>query len=280
MSSSSWLHSSGLNLSEQEVQLIVEVEKAGGLLLSYWEDSRTAGRNLQIKQKPDGSFVTEADFASNDLLIGALARLFPETEYISEELAKKQQGPLSDFWIVDPLDGTQSFINGDDDFAVLVARCTNSRASTGIMHFPVRAQTLIAKSGFGACCNGTALQVSRSTALRPAALYLRNIEFAANHPLRPSLYPKWMDSGMAFHKLCRGELDGVLLRIVNHQEWDLAAPAALISESGGCVSDENGQALSFTGTGIGARYFIASNGILHQQLLEMLAQHMGTSCGA
>ena len=79
-----------------------------------------------------------------------------------------------------------------------------------------------------------------------------------------------MDSGCAFLSVGRADFDGLVLKIVTHREWDLAAPAVVITESGGMVTDEHGRPITFNNTSMAYDYFVASNGLIHDRLLELI----------
>jgi fructose-1,6-bisphosphatase/inositol monophosphatase family enzyme len=81
-----------------------------------------------------------------------------------------------------------------------------------------------------------------------------------------------MDSGLAFYKVASGEFDALILRRVTHQEWDYAAPAALILAAGGRVTDEEGKDLSFLDPARAPHYVLASNGRVHEELLGYTRQ--------
>jgi myo-inositol-1(or 4)-monophosphatase len=255
--------------SAGEQKLCELVKEAGAKLLEYWPGSmRSRGtEGLHITKKPDGSYVTEADYISNDILTKRLAALFPADGILSEEspldpdLASKKR-----VWILDPLDGTQTFIDGNDDFAILMALCNQGRLEFGILYLPAREQLAVACVGRGAMLNGQPMRVSTRNEIRPQGLYLRHLP----HPKSEIVFPRWLDSSMAFLRLCQGEFEGIIVRIVNHQEWDMAAAAVLIEESGGTVTDEHGSKLSFGSGVMSFRYFVASNGKVHQQLLGMV----------
>jgi myo-inositol-1(or 4)-monophosphatase len=79
-----------------------------------------------------------------------------------------------------------------------------------------------------------------------------------------------MDSGLALAKVACGELDGAIIKMTTHREWDIAAPMAILREAGATVTDERGGDVP-VGTGdIAFQYFVASNGRIHQELLAIL----------
>ncbi len=270
----------GLSLSTEETALEAAIRAAGKVLLQYWPGGRRSEeQDLGVQKKDDGSVVTQADFSSNEIVVSALRRLYSADGILSEELPLDEElKQKSRIWIIDPLDGTQSFVDGNDDFSILVALTVHHAASFGMMHFPARKQFAFAKSGLGAFLNGAPLKVSSSRTLRAEKVYCRN--FTSKNSI--VVYPRWMDSGCAFLSVASGAFDGLIIKIVSHREWDLAAPAIVVTESGGRVSDEHGNDVSF-GPGslnrknqageeiaLPYRYFVASNGIAHEELLSLI----------
>jgi len=253
-----------------------ELEKlsreVGKVLSSYWPGNpdNERGKTLKIYDKPDGTKVTEADLAANEVLVAGLRRLFPEDALVSEE-GPKDEGhqSMSRVWITDPLDGTSSFIAGKDDFSVLIGLSIDTRIHWGSMYFPIKGIYAEAEEGKGVTLDGAAPgRVSDRTDIRKHGIYYRHCELRGGD----LLYPEWMDSGMAFLALARGDFEGVIIRMKSHQEWDLAAPAVLIAESGGVMTDEKGAPIRFNQGKIGFQYLVASNGKVHRQLLDLIRE--------
>ena len=134
----------------EKAQLIEAVRSAGAYLLSLWPAAGDAGEHLNITAKGDGTLVSTADLGSNELLVEALSTLFPQDTILSEEI-EPDCGTLaasSRTWVIDPLDGTKCFLNGTDEFSILVALCENHDPTFGIQFFPARQQLVVA-SGAG-----------------------------------------------------------------------------------------------------------------------------------
>ena len=263
-----------LALSSAEGALGEAIREAGDILMKYWPGKvRAPGEagELGVQQKKDGSFVTDADFASNELLMRTITQLFPDDSILSEEVPPDPAiHDASRVWIIDPLDGTKSFMDGNDDFSILVALVVDHVPELGFMYFPARDHMAIAKRGHGAYLNGRRLTASTFAEPRPESIYLRHCKAAPSSGIGPAVYPRWMDSGCAFLSVGRAEFDGLVLKIVTHREWDLAAPAVVITESGGMVTDERGQPITFNNPTMPYDYFVASNGVIHDRLLELI----------
>jgi myo-inositol-1(or 4)-monophosphatase len=250
------------------VQLLEVVRQAGGVLLSYWPGAAALrSYPAEVVEKSDGSPVSNADLESNQLLLAGLHRLCPDDAVLSEEcppdaarLARARRT-----WVVDPLDGTRAFLAGRDDFAVLLGLCSDHRPTTGIMHFPARRQELLATAGHGSWLNGERVRVSTSAACRAASVYIRNFDCPV-----PPLQAPAMDSSVALLLVAQGVLDGAVLGMQTFGEWDIVAPAAAIEAAGGRVSDEEDRPLRCATGDRPCRYFVASNGRCHEQLLRLI----------
>ena len=261
---------SQMSIISDEQQLAVQkiVLEAGAELMTYWPGATKIDQSLlKTQSKSDGSPVSAADLASNRIILGGLAALFPEDGILSEETtaaADLYERPR--LWIVDPLDGTKSFLNGLNDFSVLVSLCAGPTPQLGWLFFPAQNILCFAARGAGAIVNGEKVTVSKERNLRDKRVYIRNFEI-----LNPELaFDRWMDSGYAMLSLAKGDFDGIIMRLLTHREWDLAAPTVLIEEAGGTVSDEYGQPIAYNCGGMQCRYFVASNGINHQELLAQI----------
>lgn len=253
--------------AEKLAELEAVIKAAGKMLMSYWQDGKRT-ENVGIKTKQDGSYVTEADFKSNEMIVSALQKLFPEDSILSEEIpAKGDIHKAKRVWVVDPLDGTKSFIDGEDDFSILVGLVENGQPIAGLLYFPARELFGCAQNKLKAVVEGRELKVSTATSPRPQSIYLRHCSF---EKLGELVYPNWMDSGLALLSVAQGSFDGIIIRLVQHKEWDLAAPAMFILEAGGMVTDGKGKAISFCRGPFDYEYFVASNGLVHSGLLEML----------
>ena len=249
------------------MRLISSVREAGSLLLSMWPGRRGHTEILSVSQKGDGSLVSAADMASNEVLTRALRSLYPQDFIFSEEVASEAAAVYASrrTWIIDPLDGTSAFLAGRDDFSVLVGLSVDHVASAGILFLPARDDLFVAEAGKGAFRNQIPIRVSDVPTPRDEHVYIRRFASTA-----PSLESPMMDSGLALAKVACGELDGAIIKMTTHREWDIAAPMAILHEAGATVSDERGNPIP-VGTGnIAFQYFVASNGRIHTQLLTII----------
>ncbi len=261
------IHSEGVMSEACPHDLIPSIKQAGELLMKLWPTASSEDNGLQVRSKGDGTLVSQADMQSNEVILSAIKKLFPRDVIISEEspiepalLAQSRRT-----WVVDPLDGTSSFLHGRDDFSILVALCEAFVPTFGVMFFPARNLLVVAERGRGAIANGVALAVSTAQQLHSGRVYIRNFEC-----LRSEVASPMMDSGLALLKVANGELDGAIIRMETHREWDLAAPIVAIQEAGGRVSTETDTEIPCGRGQIDFDYVVASNGSVHQALQALI----------
>jgi myo-inositol-1(or 4)-monophosphatase len=238
---------------------------AGEALLEIFQDRLSGALNLQIKT--DGSAVTRADYASNEILISGIQAHHQDDAILSEEIPNDRSFAMEQrLWVIDPLDGTQRFIDGFDDFAVLVGLFQGGKPLFGAMLFPARQELAVAIRGHGAFCNEKRISASAYSNCREQSVYVRNTTIT-NAELA---VPHHLDSGDALFKVASGQLDGAIIYLSKHREWDLAAPIAIIEEAGGRVTDAMGKPFRIGIESVHDRFFVASNGLVHEQLLQEL----------
>ena len=161
--------------AQQEARIISCIRTAGQKLLEFW-NGKAADGTLEKKNKDDGSVVTEADYASNEILMSFFSKEFPGDAILSEEIP---WDPIQDgkrrMWVIDPLDGTRSFVDKRDDFSILVGLTVDHQVVFGVMYFPVRDVLAVAQKGHGLRINGELVKNSFSKILR------REKVLAVNH---------------------------------------------------------------------------------------------------
>lgn len=241
--------------------------KAGGRLLDLWQQERSL---LRIEEKGDGSLVSQADYESNKILLDWLRARYPEDGIFSEESTPDFNviRTAGRTWIIDPLDGTGSFLKGNDDFSVLIGLCEWLKPVFGVMLFPARNKLLMGGEDVRATCNDMSISVSRSTQFRPKGVYIRNWDVDDQSLVAPAV-----DSGAALCAVAEGTLDGAIIKMVSHRDWDVAAPSAIIQAAGGRITTELGEEVPFGHKTPPYEYFVASNGILHEQLLNLIRRN-------
>lgn len=251
--------------------IVAAAEQAGEIARGFW---RGAFRHWD---KDGGAGpVSEADLAVNDRLGQLLRPARPDYGWLSEESPDDPARlAATRAFVIDPIDGTRAFIDGQDGFAVSVAVVENGRPVAGVVHLPVRGETYAAHADGPATRNGQAITPTATATPEGATVLTAKAMLAPEHwrggrvppverAFRPSL--AW--------RLClvaEGRFDAALsLRPV--WDWDIAA-AALIAERAGCaVTDRNGGAMRFNGAPPQNDGLIVANPTLHGALLGALAE--------
>jgi 3'(2'), 5'-bisphosphate nucleotidase len=214
---------------EQVEKLTVE---AGQMLMSYFKKP-----DLRITIKADESPVTEADYAVSDFFKEKLAHL--NIPVVTEE-SQPEERPKGDFFIIDPLDGTRYFINGDEHFAVLVALISEGAPIMGFTYFPAMQLMFSAAKGRGSFMNGDKISnQSQRTALIAYSLGFHN------RPQGQELIKKLnieevriQESVLKMGYMARGDVD-FYPRFGTTYEWDTASGQILLEEAGCQMFDVN-----------------------------------------
>jgi histidinol-phosphatase len=235
---------------------------------------------LVVDTKADASPVTQADRAAEAILREDLLGAFPNDAFLGEETGATP-GTSGYEWVVDPIDGTKSFVRGVPLYATLVGCRLGGRGVVGVIAIPALDETVYAARGGGAWhTRGTgpavAARVSTRTALREALLCSsdftsfgrwsggREAGTAARARLEAAcgLVRTWGD-GYGYLLVATGRADVMIDPLLN--AWDAAAVDVVVTEAGGRFSDWQGSASIESGDGV------ATNGILHVDVLRLLA---------
>lgn len=197
-----------------------------------------------ISWKEGNSPVTEADKAADALLRLRLEAAFPDAGWLSEETADNS-ARLSRrrVLIVDPIDGTRGFMNGDDRFAVCAALVEDGVPVAGVVHLPARGETYSAARGAGAFLNGAAITVSPRRRLAGARLSGPQpmLDIVRGAGALVEMVPRAPSLAYRIVSVADGQLDATLASARSH-DWDLAAADLILQEAGGSLTDLGGTA--------------------------------------
>ncbi len=231
-----------------------------------------------VQHKGPADFVTEADFAAQEVVKSTVLRAFPQHSVLGEEdqLAGDTPSKTEYRWVVDPLDGTTNFVHGIPHYAVSLALQHHGQILVGAVLDPSLNECFTAAAGQGAFLNGRPIRTSSAKRLSEV---IAGTGFPANlQPDSPDLlvFNKALfrcqgvrRTGSASLNLCdvaAGRL-GVLWGF-STKIWDIAAGVLLIREAGGVVTSPEGGPVDL-GTG---RFLASANQDLHQQLLELVRE--------
>lgn len=239
------------------LEFAVEVAwRAGRIALAHYQTG------IAAETKPDASPVTAADRAAEQIARDLIQTKFPYDGMIGEELGVTR--PDADRrWILDPIDGTRSFVRGVPLFGCLLALEEAGEPVIGVMHFPALDETVYAAAGEGCWWNGRRALVSDETRLEDALVLTTDVENIANAGLedgwnrvrsRAGLVRTWGDCyGHALVATGRAEamLDPVM------SIWDAAALRPIIDEAGGVFTDWQGSATHNGGSAVSTNTALA-----------------------
>lgn len=246
---------------------------AGDTTLEYFQQNSFA-----VERKGDDSPVTVADKQAEQRIREELATRFPDDAILGEEFGA--QAGVSDFqWIVDPIDGTKSFISGVPLYSTLLGIVRDRECLGGVIYLPALDEIVFAARGMGAwhAARGgelTRCQVSQRPLSDGLFVVSQVDSFAgrnamqAYHELEQAAYVtrSWGD-GFGYLLVATGRAELMVDPIAN--PWDLAAVQPVVEEAGGKFTSWDGQPHVFGGDGVG------SNGLVHAQALEILQTHSG-----
>ena len=239
---------------------------------------RYQAQDLVVSTKPDKTPVTDADRATEQAIMAAIAKERAQDGIVGEEFGKSKEN-AERYWVIDPIDGTKNFMRGVPTWATLIGLVERSSDGTesvvvGVVSAPALARRWYASTGSGAYvvfANGAPKKISVS-----------KVDSIANSSVAYSDFVGWNEKLSSFRKL----LDSAL-RTRGHGDfwshmlvaegavdvaiepslalWDMAALDVIVREAGGEFSGTNGVAGPFQGSGL------STNGILHKKIVEALS---------
>ena len=261
-----------LEIDDEYLNVAVRAAETGGkICLDYFD------KNLGFQNKDVSNLVTEADIQSEKAIVEQIRECYPGHSILAEENHKADIN--SEFlWVVDPLDGTNNFAHQVPHFAVSIGFWRNGQPLCGVIWNPVRDDLYYAKKNEGAFCDGQRLEVSSakhlSESLVGCGFYydrgdmmratLRAVEtcFEKNiHGIR-----RFGTASLDLIQVACGRYGGFFeYRLA---PWDFAAGRLFVEEAGGKVTTCRGRELT-----LGDSTVLASNGLVHDELLEIVGQH-------
>ncbi|MGI9069528.1 MAG: inositol monophosphatase family protein [Pyrinomonadaceae bacterium] len=236
------------------------------------------GRALQVSNKGDIDLVTEADLASEKLIIERIKTHYPRHSILAEESGatdgiKTGAGQTDWRWIVDPLDGTTNFAHGYPCFCVSIGLERAGSIEIGVVYDPTRDEVFAAERGQGATLNDRRIRVSVVDDLNAAMLctgFPYNVRerpnFArdfANFTMEAQAVRRDGSAALDLAYLACGRFDGFWEDGLN--AWDIAAGVLLVEEAGGRITDFIGAPLN-----IYTPKVLASNGLIHDKMMQVL----------
>jgi myo-inositol-1(or 4)-monophosphatase len=240
------------------------VRGAGALALSL------LNKNVRNWSKPDGSVVTEVDISVNDYLFEHLQKARPTYGWLSEETPPDEHRLTCErVWIVDPIDGTRSFVNGTDGWCIGVALVENGRPIITALFRPMVDEFFFAAKGAGAWCNDVALAPRDGETLlhadllgtgRAVKLFAPDVK-GHDTPHIPLL--------LRLAYVAAGRAD-IALSIGPKNDWDLAAGDLLMQESGATLTTTDGTLMIYNKRETWQNGMVAAGPLRHKAVMKKL----------
>jgi len=243
--------------------------RAGETLMKYY------GKLEEIDTKSgEIDLVTVADRKSEEIIIKGIRKAFPDHNILAEESGESSERSSDFFWVIDPLDGTTNFAHSYPIFSTSIAVQKKDKILMGIVYNPYYKELFYGERGRGAFLNNRPIHVSDTVELKRSMLLTG---FAYDRRARARLY---LERFKAFMDVCHGvrRAGSAALDICsvacgraegyweeNLKPWDTAAGCVILEEAGGKVSDFSGAPFSIRKT-----QFLATNGLIHQEMLGVL----------
>jgi myo-inositol-1(or 4)-monophosphatase len=225
-----------------DLQLALDMAReAGKLTLDYF-----GRKSLQVFSKRDDTPVTEADRKAEELIRRGIGAKYPGDGVLGEEFDEYTSGS-GRRWIIDPIDGTRSFIHGVPLYGVMIALEVDGQIRLGVINFPALGQLYHAESGSGAFMNDSAITVSSIADPAHATVVFTEKEYLldppSSHPIdllraRAGLVRGWGDC-YGHMLVASGRAEVAVDKIMS--PWDCAAIIPIITEAGGCCFDYHGK---------------------------------------
>jgi histidinol phosphatase-like enzyme (inositol monophosphatase family) len=244
--------------------------EAGEITLRYFR------RTFETHLKGKDDFVTQADIEAENFLRREIEKNFPEDAIIGEE-GGERRGSSGRRWIIDPIDGTYSFVHGVPLYGVLLGVEIDGKPSVGVVNIPALGEIVYAAKGLGCFLNGERSRVSQTRKLEDALLLATDFGACEHYGFgaaadvlqrRASMRRTWGDC-YGYLLVATGRADVMLdpkLAV-----WDCAALLPVVEEAGGTFTDWKGQRTIHGGNGV------ATNGLLFEEVMEIIEANKGTS---
>jgi len=253
-------------------------DQASVILIKYFQQVV----NVDFK-KDEFDPVTVADRESDALIREQLKEVFPNDIILSEENDNIPENYIGKVWMVDPLNGTKSFIKGRDTFAIVVGLVENGIPSFGCVNIPAQNKVFYAEKGKGAFekvgSNFKKIHTSTISEIKDSRLITREPSGEVRpieEKLNQILFSQKIDEGSGA-KLCviaKGDAEAHINTNFRAGKWDIAAPQIILEEAGGIVTDLDGKPIDYKKESINLEHsFVASaNKELHEKIIQELVK--------
>jgi histidinol-phosphatase len=239
--------------------------EAGDITTRHFKGSFT------VERKADNSFVTAADREAERHLRTAIEEAFPDDAILGEEEGQKV-GRSNRCWIIDPIDGTFSFVHGVPLYAVLIGLAVENESILGVVNLPALNEIVYAAKGMGCFWNGDRASVSQTQSLGKALLLSTDFTTSEQYGFgratdllqkRAKTCRTWGDA-YGHVLVATGRADVMLDPVMN--VWDCAALLPIVEEAGGTFTDWRGEKTIYGGNAI------STNGLLFEAVMQTIRE--------
>jgi myo-inositol-1(or 4)-monophosphatase len=251
------------------LETAMEIAREAGAVVSNF-----AERRVPFELKGEWDLVTEADRASEELIVERLQSHFPAHTILGEE-GGTRNGTGEYRWYVDPVDGTTNFAHGFPAYNVTMAVERRGELVAGVIFDPTRNEMFAAERGGGAYLNGHRIQVSKAARVEDSLVATGfpsrkrhenvNIHFYYQLAMISHGVRRAGSAALDLAYVACGRLDGFWEFGLN--PWDMAAGILLIEEAGGACSDMHGGVRS-----LGGPHLLADNGLIHEEMQQIFRE--------
>ena len=219
--------------------------KAGEEILKYYNE------DIHVTHKDDSSPLTQADLASNKIIMNALQQLDRTIPILSEEslVEWKERKNWTKYWLVDPLDGTKEFIKQNGEFTVNIALIENNKPILGVIYSPVKCDLYFAQKNYGSYkINSSSKLINLQEAEKIFVANQSSIKrIIGSRSHSNQTFDSWVNqnfpnseivqagSSLKFCLIAEGAAD-IYPRFGPTSEWDIAAGHIIVNEAGGRVN--------------------------------------------
>jgi 3'(2'), 5'-bisphosphate nucleotidase len=266
---------------DHELRVALDLSReAGAAILEFYQGP------LQIEEKSgfdDREPVTQADRVANELIVKALRKEFPKDGILAEEsVDTAHRLDKRRVWMIDPIDGTNGFIDGNGDFAVQIGLAQDGQCVLGVVHQPLTDVLYHAVRGQGTWIVRPNLKPERAAVSEQKELSLMRLAASRSH--RSPRMDEVVKAFKVRDEIRRGSVGIKVGLIVEQQcdlyvhlsprtkQWDTCAPEIILTEAGGRLTDLFGRSLEYNSLEVQNRNgIIASNGVAHDRIVDTLA---------
>ena len=221
-----------MNSISPDLNIMIKAsEKASKILIRDFGEVE----KLQVSTKGPFDFVSNADIKAEKIIIEELNKSKRNYSIICEESENKFNEDKNNFWIIDPIDGTNNFLHGIPHFAITIALKSNNEIVSGLTYDPIKDEMFYAEKNNGAYCNNQRIRVSSKKNLENCLFATGGSNINEINIKKDILIRRSGSAALDLAYVASGKFDGYFQKKLNI--WDVAAGIILVKEAGGIIND-------------------------------------------